>query len=117
MESAERIIPGFTVAYACRRQGPGPCRRDRPVSGACQSRQFGGDVDCSAATLVQPGGHALRLDRATINGAFFLRQGASVTGALDLTATLIGAIDDGLNEQSYIVPGLGDAGDRIFGTK
>ncbi len=28
-----------------------------------------------------------------------------------------GAIDEKLNEQGYIVPGLGDAGDRIFGTK
>ncbi len=28
-----------------------------------------------------------------------------------------GTIDEGLNEESYIVPGLGDAGDRIFGTK
>jgi len=27
------------------------------------------------------------------------------------------ALDDGLNEKGYIVPGLGDAGDRIFGTK
>ncbi len=27
------------------------------------------------------------------------------------------ALDDHLNEQKYIVPGLGDAGDRIFGTK
>jgi uracil phosphoribosyltransferase len=27
------------------------------------------------------------------------------------------ALDDRLNEQKYIVPGLGDAGDRIFGTK
>ena len=27
------------------------------------------------------------------------------------------AIDDHLNEKSYIVPGLGDAGDRIFGTQ
>jgi len=26
------------------------------------------------------------------------------------------AIDEKLNEKSYIVPGLGDAGDRIFGT-
>lgn len=26
------------------------------------------------------------------------------------------ALDDGLNEQAYILPGLGDAGDRIFGT-
>ncbi|MDG2399513.1 MAG: uracil phosphoribosyltransferase [Akkermansiaceae bacterium] len=28
----------------------------------------------------------------------------------------VAAIDEGLNEQGYIVPGLGDAGDRIFGT-
>lgn len=27
------------------------------------------------------------------------------------------ALDDHLNEHGYIVPGLGDAGDRIFGTK
>ena len=27
------------------------------------------------------------------------------------------AIDEGLNKDAYIVPGLGDAGDRIFGTK
>ena len=29
----------------------------------------------------------------------------------------VGALDEGLNEHGYIVPGLGDAGDRIFGTK
>ena len=29
----------------------------------------------------------------------------------------IGHIDRGLNERAYICPGLGDAGDRIFGTK
>ncbi len=29
----------------------------------------------------------------------------------------IGALDEKLNEHAYIVPGLGDAGDRIFGTK
>ena len=28
-----------------------------------------------------------------------------------------GAVDQTLNEDAYIVPGLGDAGDRIFGTK
>jgi uracil phosphoribosyltransferase len=27
------------------------------------------------------------------------------------------ALDEGLNEYNYIVPGLGDAGDRIYGTK
>lgn len=29
----------------------------------------------------------------------------------------VAALDQGLNENAYIVPGLGDAGDRIFGTK
>ena len=29
----------------------------------------------------------------------------------------VGALDEGLNSHGYIVPGLGDAGDRIFGTK
>ncbi len=27
------------------------------------------------------------------------------------------SVDDGLNENAYIIPGLGDCGDRIFGTK
>ncbi len=27
-----------------------------------------------------------------------------------------GAVDEKLNENGYIVPGLGDAGDRLFGT-
>ncbi len=29
---------------------------------------------------------------------------------------VLGALDQGLNEQAYIVPGLGDAGDRLYGT-
>jgi uracil phosphoribosyltransferase len=29
----------------------------------------------------------------------------------------LAALDDDLNERKYILPGLGDAGDRIFGTK
>ncbi len=29
----------------------------------------------------------------------------------------VAALDDHLNENGYIVPGLGDAGDRIYGTK
>ena len=29
----------------------------------------------------------------------------------------VAAVDEKLNEHGYIVPGLGDAGDRIFGTK
>ena len=29
----------------------------------------------------------------------------------------LASLDEGLNERNYILPGLGDAGDRIFGTK
>ncbi|HUH53029.1 MAG TPA: uracil phosphoribosyltransferase, partial [Microbacteriaceae bacterium] len=29
---------------------------------------------------------------------------------------VLGALDAGLNEQAFIVPGLGDAGDRLYGT-
>ena len=29
----------------------------------------------------------------------------------------LAALDEGLNEKNYILPGLGDAGDRIFGTR
>jgi uracil phosphoribosyltransferase len=30
---------------------------------------------------------------------------------------LTAALDERLNENAYIVPGLGDAGDRLYGTK
>jgi uracil phosphoribosyltransferase len=36
------------------------------------------------------------------------------SGLVDTVVT--GAIDSHLNEQAFIVPGLGDAGDRLFGT-
>src|SRR5690606_11381517 len=33
----------------------------------------------------------------------------------DVTLVL-GSLDEGLNEHGFIVPGLGDAGDRLYGT-
>lgn len=41
---------------------------------------------------------------------------AAVTAADPEVRVYVCAIDEGLNEDAYIVPGLGDAGDRIFGT-
>ena len=41
----------------------------------------------------------------------------AVQDAHDDVHIYCGAVDEGLNERGYIVPGLGDAGDRIFGTK
>jgi len=42
---------------------------------------------------------------------------AAVTAAHPDVPLAVAAIDERLNDHGYIVPGLGDAGDRIFGTK
>lgn len=41
----------------------------------------------------------------------------AVQAAHDDVNIYVAAVDDHLNEHGYIVPGLGDAGDRLFGTK
>lgn len=48
----------------------------------------------------------------TPEGIAAVREGA---GNHNVTLVL-GALDDGLDENAYIVPGLGDAGDRLYGT-
>ena len=40
-----------------------------------------------------------------------------VLGEHEDVQIVVAAIDRGLNERGYIVPGLGDAGDRLYGTK
>ena len=48
----------------------------------------------------------------TPEGVETLRKAAG-----DRNVTLVlGALDEGLDENAYIVPGLGDAGDRLYGT-
>jgi len=42
---------------------------------------------------------------------------AAVQKAAPKARLFTAAVDDGLNEQAYIVPGLGDAGDRQFGPR
>jgi uracil phosphoribosyltransferase len=34
----------------------------------------------------------------------------------DQVSLVVASIDDRLDERAYIVPGLGDAGDRLFGS-
>jgi uracil phosphoribosyltransferase len=42
---------------------------------------------------------------------------ANIENAHPDVEIVVAAIDRGLNEKGYIVPGLGDAGDRLYGTK
>jgi hypothetical protein len=66
--------------------------------------RIGGDLDCTGGQFDQAGGDALQINRAFIQGAFFLRQGARVQGTLDLTGATIGTLHD----EAACWPGKGD---------
>jgi len=88
-------------------------------------------LDASAAIVVDPmlatGGSAVRtceiLRAVGIPRIVFVALIASPQGVEALAHGIPGvtihvaALDDGLNDSGYIVPGLGDAGDRQFGTQ
>lgn len=87
-------------------------------------------LDAGVAIVVDPmlatGGSAVRtceiLRAVGIPRLVFLALIASPQGVETLSAAIpevaihVAALDDGLNQVGYIVPGLGDAGDRQFGT-
>jgi uracil phosphoribosyltransferase len=66
--------------------------------------------------------HALRLlaardaDRVVVVSAVSAPEGLAALEASGLDVRVVTAVvDDGLNDVAYIIPGLGDAGDRLFG--
>jgi len=63
-----------------------------------------GDFDLTGAKLFNPGHDALQVKRALIEGGFFLRQEAAITGTADLTGAKLGAFHDELE----CWPGPGD---------
>ena len=56
-------------------------------------------------------------DNVTFVGLLASQQGVdALRAAYPQVRLVLGAVDATLNEKGYIVPGLGDAGDRYFGT-
>ena len=75
-------------------------------------RQTGGSASAAITLLKQKGVRQIKL--ASIIGA---KGGIeAVQAAHPDVAIYVAQLDDQLNDNGYIVPGLGDAGDRIFGT-
>lgn len=80
-------------------------------------------VDPMLATGNSAGAALSRLKEAGVSSLKFVCLLAAPEGIAALQAAhpdvpiTTGAVDRHLNEHGYIVPGLGDAGDRIFGTK
>lgn len=73
----------------------------------------GGSAAAAIRFIKERGGHSVRLMCliAAPEGAEAVRQ------AHPDVDIYVAAVDERLNDHGYIVPGLGDAGDRLFGTK
>ncbi|HEY0294608.1 MAG TPA: uracil phosphoribosyltransferase [Bordetella sp.] len=119
------LIPGAKVSAV------GLARNEATLQAHTYLEKLVGELDQRIALIVDPmlatGGSML----ATVD--LLKRAGARDVRALVLVAVPEGirnvldkhpdvqiytaCIDQGLNEHGYILPGLGDAGDRIFGTK
>ncbi|HCN29097.1 MAG TPA: uracil phosphoribosyltransferase [Verrucomicrobiales bacterium] len=72
----------------------------------------GGSACAAAAQLKAAGARRMRMINVVSCPEGLAALGAEHPDVPVFTA----ALDDGLNEKCYIVPGLGDAGDRCFGT-
>lgn len=119
------IIPNAKVGHVGLYRDP---ETHEPVEYYCKLPE---DIDKRKVIIVDPmlatGGSAIAaVDFVKKRGAkdislMFLIAApegiAALTEAHPDVDIYIAAKDDKLNENAYIVPGLGDAGDRIFGTK
>jgi len=74
-----------------------------------------GGSACAAITLLKEKAHAKHIKLVCLVGVMEgVRKVESQHPDVDI---YLAALDEKLNEKGYIIPGLGDAGDRIFGTK
>ena len=67
------------------------------------SARVDGDFDLTGARLSHPDGEALHLNRTVVRGGLFLRGGAEIKGALDLTGASVDTLHD--DEASWPKPG------------
>jgi len=74
----------------------------------------GGSAACAIEVLIQAGATASKIIFVSVLGC---PEGVALLNKKHPEVTIFaGKIDTGLNDKKYIVPGLGDYGDRFFGT-
>jgi uracil phosphoribosyltransferase len=119
------MIPNAKVSVV------GLARDEHTLQAHTYFERFVGKLDERLALIVDPmlatgGSMAATIEMLKKNGAKQIRvlclvaapEGlAKITGAYPEIDIYVAAIDQRLNENGYIIPGLGDAGDKIFGTK
>ena len=98
------------VEYYCKL--PSDCA-EREVFVVDPMLATGGSADAAITEMKKRGCHNIKL-MVLVAAPEGIEHLQKVHPDVDI---YVGAVDDHLNEHGYIVPGLGDAGDRIFGTK
>ena len=88
--------------------------------------QVNASIECDKCIVATGGSAVAAIDMIKARGAKTIKLVCLVAAPEGVKAVeeahpdvdiYLAALDEKLNENGYIVPGLGDAGDRIFGTK
>ncbi|MBW4056774.1 MAG: uracil phosphoribosyltransferase [Proteobacteria bacterium] len=125
MDGVLDMIPNAKVSVV------GLYRNEETLEPVAYYEKFTSDMDERTALIIDPmlatGGSLLatitmlkKTGCKRIKGLFLVAvpEGIKrVTDAHPDVELYVAAIDERLNDQGYILPGLGDAGDKIFGTK
>ena len=92
--------------------GPAEVTRDFTALPDLASRAVGGSAVAACASLYAAGPAKVTL-LSVVAAPEGVRRLEEEHPSLDVVTA---AVDERLNDQAYIVPGLGDFGDRLFGT-
>lgn len=119
------LVPGAKVSAV------GIARNEETLEADTYLKKLVGDLDQRLALIIDPmlatgGSMVATIDMLKKSGCKEIRALVLVAAPEGIDKVLAthpdveiytASIDNGLNENGYIMPGLGDAGDRIFGTR
>lgn len=125
VDGISNLIPTVKVAHV------GLYRDEETLQPHVYFEKYPPNIDDAVVMIVDPmlatgGSASAAIDMVKKQGAKDIRlvclvgapEGVKVIEDLHPDVDIyLAALDEKLNEKGYIVPGLGDAGDRIFGTK
>ncbi len=125
LDGVLKLIPSAKVSVV------GLYRDEKTLQPVTYFEKLAGDIDQRMALIVDPmlatgGSMVATIDMLKKAGCDQIRALVLVAAPEGIDAVVTrhpdvdiytAAIDERLNEQGYIVPGLGDAGDKIFGTQ
>lgn len=119
------LVPGAKVSAV------GIARNEETLEAGTYLKKLVDDLDQRIALIIDPmlatgGSMVATIDMLKAAGCREIRALVLVAAPVGIEKVLslhpdvdiyTASVDEGLNENGYIIPGLGDAGDRIFGTR